>query len=105
MAWVFLITAGFCEAGWAMMLKLSDGFTRPVFAALMIAFMAVSVFLAGLAVRSIPVGTAYAVWTGTGIITTAVIGMLFMNEPRDLIRIACIFLIITGIVGLRVLGR
>ena len=105
MAWVFLITAGLCEAGWAIMLKLSQGFTKPAFAAGVIAFMAASVFLAGLALKSIPVGTAYAVWTGTGIITSAIIGMAFMNEPRDIIRLICIFLIITGIAGLRVLGR
>jgi quaternary ammonium compound-resistance protein SugE len=104
MAWVFLISAGMCEAGWAIMLKLSNGFTKPVYAVMVIVFMVVSVFLAGIALKSIPVGTAYAVWTGTGIIMTAVIGMFFMNEPRDIIRIACIFLIITGIVGLRVLS-
>ena len=101
MAWVYLVVAGLFECGWALGLKYSDGFTRLVPSLFTIAAMVLSFWLLSLAMRSIPIGTAYAIWTGIGAVGVAVIGMLFLGEPREILRIACLLLIVTGMVGLK----
>jgi len=97
-----LFIAGLFECAWAVGLKYSEGFSRPVPSVLTIAAMLVSFWLLSLAMKTVPVGTAYAVWTGIGAAGVAVAGMLLFNEPRDLARLFCIFLIIAGVAGLRV---
>ncbi len=99
-----LFVAGLFECAWAVGLKYSEGFTRPVPSALTIAAMLVSFWLLSVAMKTVPVGTAYAVWTGIGAAGVAVAGILLFNEPRDLARVFCIFLIIAGVAGLRVLA-
>lgn len=103
MAWVYLFFAGLLEVAWAVGLKASDGFSRPWITALTITAIIASLGLLGLAVRTLPVGTAYAVWSGIGILGTTTLGLLFMNEPASLARLGCIALIAIGIVGLKVL--
>lgn len=103
MAWVWLMAAGLLEIVWAVGLKYTDGFTRPGASALTLAAMAGSVFLLALAVRTIPIGTGYAVWTGIGAVGVALVGMVLFDEPKDLLRFASILLIVAGIIGLRVL--
>lgn len=99
-----LFVAGLFECAWAVGLKYSEGFTRPVPSALTIAAMLVSFWLLSIAMKTVPVGTAYAVWTGIGAAGVAVAGMLLFDESRDLARLFCIFLIIAGVAGLRVLA-
>ena len=104
MAWVYLVIASFFEMGWAIGLKYTEGFTRPVPTALTVAAMIISVVLLGLALRDLPVGTGYAVWTGIGTVGTALLGMYLFGDPATAARIACIGLIIAGIAGLKVLS-
>lgn len=104
LAWFHLVLAGFAEIGWAVGLKYTEGFTRPLPTALTIGGMVVSFWLLSLAMRAIPLGTAYAAWTGIGAVGTVVLGMLLFDEPRDLARIGCIALIVCGVVGLKLLG-
>jgi len=104
MAWVYLIIAGFTEVGWAVGLKYTQGFSRFWPSLATIVFMIVSFSLLSLAVKSLPIGTAYAVWTGIGAVGTAILGMLLFGEPRSAVRILCIVLIVMGIVGLRVVS-
>jgi quaternary ammonium compound-resistance protein SugE len=101
MAWAVLILAGLFEIGWAVGLKYTQGFTRlwPTLAT--IASMIVSLGLLGLALRTLPLGTAYAVWTGVGTVGTALLGILLFQEAADPVRLACIGLIVAGIIGLR----
>jgi quaternary ammonium compound-resistance protein SugE len=101
-AWLILIAAGLFETVWAVGLKYTEGFTRGGPVVLVLAAMAVSVYGLSLAMRVLPVGTAYAVWTGIGTVGAVVIGMAFLGEPRTAVRLACIVLIVSGIVGLRV---
>ena len=101
MAWVVLVVAGLCEIAWAVGLKYTDGFTRPLPTALVVLAMVASVWLLAIALRTIPVGTGYAVWTGIGAVGTALLGMALFNESRDVLRILCIALIVAGIVGLK----
>ena len=101
MPWIYLTVAGLFECAWAVGLKYTDGFTRPGPSAFTIACMAVSFVMLSLAMRAIPVGTAYAVWTGIGAVGVAIIGIVWFGESRELIRIASIALIVLGIVGLR----
>ena len=101
MAWVVLVVAGLCEIAWAVGLKYTDGFTRPLPTTLVVVAMVVSVWLLAIALRTIPVGTGYAVWTGIGAVGTAILGMALFDEPRDAARLACIALIVAGIVGLK----
>jgi quaternary ammonium compound-resistance protein SugE len=103
MAWLFLVVAGLLEIVWAIGLKYADGFTRAVPSAITLAAMAASVYFLALAVRTIPIGTGYAVWTGIGAVGVAILGMLFFGESRALLRIACILLIVAGIAGLKFL--
>ncbi len=104
LAWTFLVLAGLTEIGWAVGLKYSDGFTRVGPSIATVVGMVVSFWLLALAMRSIPLGTAYAVWTGIGAVGTVILGMLLFGESRDLLRIVCIVLIVAGIVGLKLLG-
>jgi quaternary ammonium compound-resistance protein SugE len=104
MAWVYLVIAGFFEMGWAIGLKYTDGFTRLVPTTLTVAAMIISVVLLGLALRDLPVGTGYAVWTGIGTVGTALLGMYLFNDPATAARLACIGLIVAGIIGLKVLS-
>jgi quaternary ammonium compound-resistance protein SugE len=101
MAWLVLFLAGLFEVGWAVGLKYTEGFTRlgPTLAT--IASMILSLGLLGIALRSLPLGTAYAVWTGVGTIGTALLGMALFGESGDPLRLACIGLIVAGIVGLK----
>ena len=101
MAWTVLVLAGILEIGWAVGLKYTDGFTRWLPSALTIVAMAGSMWLLALALRSIPIGTAYAVWTGIGAAGTAVFGILLFAEPATALRLASIGLIVAGIAGLK----
>ena len=102
MAWVFLLIAGLLEIAWAIGLKYTDGFTRLVPSLWTVSSMILSVGFLGLALKTLPVGTGYAVWTGIGTIGTALLGMYLFQEPATLVRLACIGLIVAGIVGLKV---
>ena len=104
MAWVYLTVAGLFEIGWAIGLKYSHGFSRPVPSLLTIAAMVMSVWLLSIAMKSIPVGTAYAVWTGIGAVGVAILGMVLFGESREVARIVCLFLIIVGILGLKLVS-
>ena len=101
MAWVWLAVAGLLEVVWAIGLKYTDGFTRLVPSAITLAAMAASVYCLAVAVRTIPIGTGYAVWTGIGAVGVAILGMVLFGEPRGLLRLASILLIVAGIVGLK----
>jgi len=104
MAWAYLTVAGLFEIGWAIGLKYSDGFSKPVPSALTVVAMGFSLWLLSIAMRTIPVGTAYAVWTGIGAIGVAILGMLLFGESRDLLRLICLFMIIAGILGLKLVS-
>lgn len=104
MNWLHLLIAGFFEVAWAIGLKLSHGFTNLTFSILTIIGMIASFYFLALALKNIPLGTAYAVWTGIGTIGTVLLGILLFKEPYSLFRLACIFLIITGITGLKLLS-
>ena len=104
MAWTYLMIAGLLEIGWAIGLKYTDGFTRLWPSVWTVVSMALSVLLLGLAVRSLPVGTAYAVWTGIGACGTALLGMYLFAEPATVLRLGCIALILCGIGGLKVIS-
>jgi quaternary ammonium compound-resistance protein SugE len=102
MHWIFLFFAGIFEIGWAIGLKYTNGFTRLVPTALTVASMIVSLGLLGLALKALPVGTAYAVWTGIGTVGTALLGIYLLGEPATAIRLGCIGLIVAGIIGLKI---
>ena len=101
MAWGVLLAAGLFEVGWAVGLKYTHGFTRLYPSLLTVVAMVVSVWLLAVAVRSLPVGTAYAVWTGVGTVGTTIVGMWLFGEPASAARLACIGLIVAGILGLK----
>lgn len=101
MAWWLLIVAGLCEVAWAIGLKYAEGFSRLLPSIATLVAMGASIGLLGLALRSLPVGTAYAVWTGIGTAGTTALGIYLFNEPAALLRVACIGLILLGIVGLK----
>ncbi|HLV59244.1 MAG TPA: multidrug efflux SMR transporter [Natronosporangium sp.] len=103
MAWLVLIGSGLLETVWALALAASKGFTRPLPVAVFLVALVLSMAGLGYAVRTIPVGTAYAVWVGIGAIGTAVAGMVLFREPVTVARIACLILIVGGVVGLRYL--
>lgn len=103
MSWVLLVLAGLLEVAWAIGLKYSAGFTRLWPSVATLVAMAGSVGLLGLALRHLPLGTAYAVWTGIGTVGTAVLGMLLLGEPAGALRLLSIGLIVAGIVGLKLL--
>ncbi|HWU19269.1 MAG TPA: quaternary ammonium compound efflux SMR transporter SugE [Devosia sp.] len=104
MAWVYLAIAGIFEMGWAIGLKYTEGFTRPLPTILTVGAMIISVILLGIALRDLPVGTGYAVWTGIGTVGTAILGMYLFGDPATAARLASIGLIIAGIVGLKILS-
>jgi quaternary ammonium compound-resistance protein SugE len=104
MAWVVLFLAGLFEVGWAVGLKYTAGFTRLLPTLLTVASMAVSLGLLGLALKTLPLGTAYAVWTGVGTLGTAVLGIVLFGEAADAARLACIGLIVAGIAGLKLVS-
>jgi len=101
-AWVYLIVAALFECGWAIGLKYTDGFTRLWPSIFTIAAMIVSFELLSLAMKTIPVGTAYAIWTGIGAVGVAILGMVLFGESKDIARILCIVLIVSGVIGLKV---
>src|SRR3712207_516456 len=105
LAWIVLVAAGLFEVGWAVGLKYTEGFTRLVPSARTIASMVVSLGLLGLALKALPLGTAYAVWTGVGTIGTAILGIALFGESAAAARLACIGLIVAGIAGLKLAGE
>ena len=104
MAWLWLVLAGALEVVWAIGLKYTDGFTRLVPSVLTVACMVVSLGLLGLALKTLPIGTAYAIWTGIGTIGTALLGIYLFGESASALRLACIALIVAGIVGLKLVS-
>ncbi len=100
-AWITLFIAGVFEVGWAIGLKYTDGFTRVVPTIATVLSMVISLGLLGVALRTLPVGTAYAVWTGVGTVGTAILGMVLFGESTAALRLACIGLIVAGIIGLK----
>ena len=101
MHWFYLILAGLLEIGWAIGLKYTNGFTRPGPTAATLTVMAVSFYLLSFSLKSIPMGTAYAVWTGIGAAGTAIFGMIFLGESREVARIVCLVMIVSGTAGLK----
>jgi quaternary ammonium compound-resistance protein SugE len=101
MEWIYILIASVFEISWAVGLKYSEGFTQIKATIFTIITMILSYVFLSLGAKNIPIGTAYAVWTGIGAVGTAIYGILFFDEPRDLLRIAFIFLIVIGIIGLR----
>src|SRR5262249_37458844 len=101
MTWLFLIAGGLCEILWVIALKSSDGFTRLWPSVVAVSAMIVSLACLERGMRAIPVGTAYAVWTGTGAVGTALVGLVLLGESRDPLRLLCIFMTIAGLVGLK----
>lgn len=101
MAWVYLLVAGFLEVGWAVGLKYTQGFTRLWPSVWTVVGMLLSFWFLAQATRSLPLGTAYAIWTGIGVLGTTVLGLVLFDEPRDWQRLSCIALILAGIVGLK----
>ena len=104
MAWIYLLVAGLFECGWAIGLKYTDGFTKLIPSLLTVSAMAISFWLLSIAMKTIPVGTAYAVWTGIGAVGVAILGMIISGESRDIMRIICLLLIVSGIVGLKLVS-
>ena len=101
MAWLLLVLAGLFEVGWAIGLKYTEGFTRLWPTVGTVAAMAISLGLLGIAMKSLPVGTSYAVWVGVGAVGTAILGIVLLGEPANLGRLASLGLIVAGIVGLK----
>ncbi|ATL99725.1 TPA: quaternary ammonium compound efflux SMR transporter SugE [Aeromonas dhakensis] len=104
MSWLLLLLAGLFEVAWAIGLKYTDGFSRPLPTLLTLSAMGVSVLLLAMAVKQLPLGTAYAVWTGIGAVGTVLMGIWLFNEPATLARVLCLLLIIGGILGLKFIG-
>ncbi|KAB2875127.1 MAG: quaternary ammonium compound efflux SMR transporter SugE [Pseudorhodoplanes sp.] len=102
MAWLALLVAGLLEIAWALGLKYSDGFTRLWPSVATLAAIAASFAFMAAALKSVPFGTAYAVWTGIGAAGSVLAGMILFNEPADLARLGCLVLIVTGIVGIKI---
>jgi len=102
MPWLILFFAGLFEVGWAIGLKYTDGFSRPLPTVLTVAAMAASLGLLGLAMRDLPLGTAYAIWTGVGAVGTVIAGVVLFGESLAPMRVASVMLIITGLIGLKI---
>jgi len=100
-SWLFLVLAGLSEVVWAVGLKYTEGFTKLTPSVITVAFMGLSIWLLALALRTIPLGTGYAIWTGIGAVGTAIAGMVLFGESRATIRLVCILMIVAGIVGLK----
>jgi quaternary ammonium compound-resistance protein SugE len=103
MSWTILFIAGLLEIGWAVGLKLSDGLSKPFPAVVTVIAMIASMVLLGVAVRTLPLGTAYAVWTGIGAVGSVVFGIVLFHEPANAGRLLCVAAIVGGIVGLKLL--
>jgi quaternary ammonium compound-resistance protein SugE len=101
MAWIYLVLAGLFEIGWAIGLKYSEGFTRLWPSVATLAAMAVSIVLLALAAKQLPIGTAYAVWTGIGAVGAVLLGIVLFHDPATPARLACVGLILLGIIGLK----
>ena len=101
MNWFYLVVAGILEIGWAIGLKYTEGWSKLYPSLITIALMIASFQFLSMALKTLPIGTAYAIWTGIGAVGTAILGMIIFDEPRDLSRILCILLIVVGIVGLK----
>ena len=101
LSWLILIVAGLFEVAWAIGLKFTEGFTRPLWTIATLACMIVSVWLLGVAMKTLPVGTAYAVWVGVGATGTVLLGILLLDEPASVLRLASVGLIVAGIIGLK----
>ena len=101
MAWIILVLAGLFEVGWAIGLKYTDGFTKPWPTVGTVAAMAISLGLLGIAMKSLPVGTAYAIWVGVGAVGTVILGIVLFNEPTNPLRLVSVGLIVAGLVGLK----
>jgi quaternary ammonium compound-resistance protein SugE len=101
MPWLILFVAGLLEVVWALMLKQSEGFSKPGPTAVFVIALLLSMFLLSQALKSLPVGTAYAVWTGIGAAGTAVLGMVLLGESRDVLKLISLVMIVAGIIGLR----
>jgi quaternary ammonium compound-resistance protein SugE len=104
LAWLLLVTAGLLEIVWAISMKASQGFTKHNYTSITITAAVLSFWLLGLALREIPVGTAYAVWTGIGAVGAVLLGIVFFGESLTVARVGCIALIVCGILGLKFLG-
>lgn len=104
-AWLILIAAGLLEVVWAVSLKASGGLTKPLPTTVTIVTYLASFYLLAIAMKVLPLGTSYAVWTGLGAAGAAIIGILFLREPRDLLRIVSLILIVSGVIGLRISSR
>ena len=102
MSWIILFFAGLFEVGWAVGLKYTDGFSRPLPTVLTVGAMVISLGLLGLAVKELPLGTAYAIWTGVGAVGTVIAGIILFDESMALFRLASVALIIAGLVGLKI---
>ncbi len=102
MAWVILLIAGLFEMAWALLLKQSEGFSKPGPTVGFLITLFLSMFLLAQALRTLPVGTAYAVWTGIGAAGTAILGMLWLGESRDVLKLVSLVLLLSGIIGLRI---
>lgn len=101
MAWVYLLIAGVLEIGWAVGLKYSQGFTKICPSIATVVGMIASFYCLSLAVKTIPLGTGYAIWTGIGAVGTTILGVILFKEPATLVRLLCVMLIVAGIVGLK----
>ncbi len=101
MNWILLVLAGLCEIAWAIGLKYTEGFTRPLPTVGTISAMLISIWLLGIAMKSLPVGTAYAVWVGIGAVGTAILGIILLNESANPARLVSLGVIVAGIVGLK----
>ncbi|MCQ4935408.1 DMT family transporter [Anaerotignum propionicum] len=104
MKWVYLIIAGICEVGWALGLKYTQGFTKIMPSILTVAGMIASFYFLSLALKELPLGTAYAIWTGIGTVGTVFLGILLFKEPFDVVRLICIGFIVVGIIGLKIVS-
>ncbi|RIK56224.1 MAG: quaternary ammonium compound-resistance protein SugE [Chloroflexi bacterium] len=104
MDWIILFIAGLFEMAWALFLKQSDGFSRPLPTVAFLVTLAISMALLAYALKTLPVGTAYAIWTGIGAAGTAIVAILWLGESRDLLKLVSLVLLIGGIIGLRLAG-
>jgi len=104
MAWIYLLIVGFTEIGWALGLKYTEGWTKIMPSVLTILGMILSFYFLSLSLKSIPISTAYAVWTGIGAFGTAMIGMFVLGEPSSVIKVICVLLIVAGVLGLKLVS-
>lgn len=104
MEWIYLVIAGFLEVGWAMGLKYSQGFTIILPSILTVLGMVASFYFLSLSLKSLPIGNAYAIWTGIGTVGTVVLGIILFKDPIDVMRMICIIFIVIGIVGLKLIS-